>query len=143
MQTLVKEAVCVVPPLSLLSLYHVLLLLRISSLGSDLQHILRARLTPTEAWLEYRRRVSVHSTPPPKDDQDCFRLYVTIGKVAVSRLDDVNDFSQLTSNRNEYQKQRNYVSGEQSGCRRVRMATLPPSVRRLSRQCGILNLSQP
>jgi hypothetical protein len=39
------------------------------------------------------------------------------------------------SNRHEYQKQKNHVSGEYS--------TIPPSVSRLSRQCGIFNISQP
>jgi hypothetical protein len=29
------------------------------------------------------------------------------------------------------------------GCRRVRMTTPPPSVSRMCRQCGILNMSQP
>jgi hypothetical protein len=47
------------------------------------------------------------------------------------------------SNRNDYQKQKNDVSGEKSSGRRVRLTALPPSVSRLSRQCGILIISQP
>jgi hypothetical protein len=43
------------------------------------------------------------------------------------------------SNRNEYQKHKNYVK-----CGRcIGLTTLPPSVSRLSRQCEILNISQP
>jgi hypothetical protein len=42
------------------------------------------------------------------------------------------------SNRNEYQKQKNHGSGEQS----LGLTTLQPSVSLLSRQCGILNISQ-
>jgi hypothetical protein len=42
-----------------------------------------------------------------------------------------------TSSRNEYQKQRVKCS------QFVGLTTLPPSVSRLSRQCGILNISQP
>jgi hypothetical protein len=47
------------------------------------------------------------------------------------------------SNRNEYQKHKNNnVSGGK--VRRVHgLITQPPSVSRLSRQCGILNISQP
>jgi hypothetical protein len=47
------------------------------------------------------------------------------------------------SNRNEYQKHWNNVSGEQNGGRRERLTTLPPSMSWLSRQCRILNISQP
>jgi hypothetical protein len=43
------------------------------------------------------------------------------------------------SNRNEYQKQKNNV--ERVRC--VGLTTLPPSVSRLSIQCGIFNISQP
>jgi hypothetical protein len=48
-----------------------------------------------------------------------------------------------TPNRNEYQKQKKKsVWGEERG-RCVRLTILPPSVSRLFRQWGILNISQP
>jgi hypothetical protein len=47
------------------------------------------------------------------------------------------------SNRNEYQKQTNNVAGVIERGRCIGLTTLPPSVSRLSRQCGILNVSQP
>jgi hypothetical protein len=46
------------------------------------------------------------------------------------------------SNRNDYQKHKNNVSGEESSGRCVGLTTLPPSVSRLSTQCGILNILQ-
>jgi hypothetical protein len=48
-----------------------------------------------------------------------------------------------TTDRNEYQKHKNnHVSGEKKRGRCVALTTLPPSVIQLSRQCGILNISQ-
>jgi hypothetical protein len=47
------------------------------------------------------------------------------------------------SNRNECQKQTNNVFWRVKRCRCVGLTALPPSVSRLSRQCGILNISQP
>jgi hypothetical protein len=47
------------------------------------------------------------------------------------------------SNRNEYQTHKNNVYGEYSSGRCVELTNLPPSVDRLSRQCGILNILQP
>jgi hypothetical protein len=46
------------------------------------------------------------------------------------------------SNKNEFQKHKNNISGEKSSGQRVRLRALPPSASRLSRQCGILNISQ-
>jgi hypothetical protein len=45
------------------------------------------------------------------------------------------------SNRNEYLKQKKIFLGVERG-RCVGMTPLPPSLSRLSRQCGILNISQ-
>jgi hypothetical protein len=45
------------------------------------------------------------------------------------------------SNRNEYQKQKNIISGGVKSSRCVRLTILEPSVSRLSRQCGIFNIS--
>jgi hypothetical protein len=47
-----------------------------------------------------------------------------------------------TSNRNEYQKQKNNDSGQLSAAGAVGLTNLPPSVSGLPRQCGILNISQ-
>jgi hypothetical protein len=49
----------------------------------------------------------------------------------------------LASDRNEYKKHKSGVSGGVEQGLYIRLATLPPSVGRLSRQCGILNISQP
>jgi hypothetical protein len=49
----------------------------------------------------------------------------------------------LASIRNEYQKHTNNVSGRVERGLYVGMTTLPQSMSRLSRQCGILNISQP
>jgi hypothetical protein len=46
------------------------------------------------------------------------------------------------SNKNEYHKQKICLRGVERG-RCVRLTILPPSVSRLSRQCGILSISQP
>jgi hypothetical protein len=46
------------------------------------------------------------------------------------------------SNRNEYQKKRKCFWGVERG-RHLRLTNPPPSVSRLCRQCGILNISQP
>jgi hypothetical protein len=74
-------------------------------------------------------------------------------KVAISEPDEVISFFKIylilpaalgsgvysASIRNEYQK---YSLGIKR-CRRVRLTILPPSVSRLPRQRGILNISQP
>jgi hypothetical protein len=47
------------------------------------------------------------------------------------------------SNKNEYQKHKNNASGVLSRGRRLRLTNLPPPLSQLTRQCGILNISQP
>jgi hypothetical protein len=73
------------------------------------------------------------------------------------RPDEVNEFSSIylilqaalgpgvhsASNRNEYQKQKNKCFWGVECCRCVGLTALPPTVSRPSRQCGILNISQP
>jgi hypothetical protein len=85
------------------------------------------------------------------------RNYATSQKVTGSIPDEVNEFFSIhivllatlgagvysASNRNEYQKQKNNVFWGVEFSRCIRLATLPPSVSRLSKQCGILNISQP
>jgi hypothetical protein len=82
------------------------------------------------------------------------RHYATSRKVACSRPVEENDFFFFSiylilpaalgpevysaSNRNEYQKQKNNnVSGGLNASGAKGLTTLPPSVSRLSRQCGI------
>jgi hypothetical protein len=84
--------------------------------------------------------------------------YVTSRKAAVSSPDGVNIyvfFNYLilpaalgpgvysACNRNEYQRQKENVCEKYSEALRVRLTTFPPSVSLLSRQCGILSISQP
>jgi hypothetical protein len=74
--------------------------------------------------------------PDPKRWKNSFQIYLilpaTLGPGFYSAPD-----------RNEYQKQRSNFSGQWGRGRCVGTKTLPPSVSRLSRQCGILNMSQP
>jgi hypothetical protein len=83
------------------------------------------------------------------------KQHATSRKVTGSRPDEVNAFFSFylilpaalgpgvypASNRNERQKQINDISGKCGRC--IGLTTLPSSVSRLSRQCGILNISQP
>jgi hypothetical protein len=71
------------------------------------------------------------------------RHYAINRKVAGSVPDEVGPGVYSASNRNEYQKHKNnnVLWGVKcGGC--AGLTTLPPSVSRLSRQCGILNISQ-
>jgi hypothetical protein len=88
----------------------------------------------------------------PRQHEESRQAYKT---VADSRPDEVNDFffnlpdpsshtgDYSASKRNEYQKQRNNVSWGLERGRCVGLTTLLPSVSQLSRQCGILYISQP
>jgi hypothetical protein len=78
-------------------------------------------------------------------------------KVVGSRSDEVNAFLsiyltfpaelgpgvQSASSSNEYHEQKKYCVWEVERSRHVKLSTLRPTVRRLSRQCRILNILQP
>jgi hypothetical protein len=75
-------------------------------------------------------------------------------EVAGSRHDEVNEFFSIylilsatlgpdvysATNRNEYQNQKNNVSLGVKRSRCVGLTNLPPSMSRLFRQCGVLNI---
>jgi hypothetical protein len=102
--------------------------------------------TPWHSEIQNTNYISppLHSARAVQYPRSWLRQYVTRHKVADSSPDEVIGFSNLPNpssldaacNRNEYHES----SGEVKDSGRVRLATLPPSVSRLSTKCGRLDV---